>query len=288
MIFARAHPRLVNIKAAIDRSSFQIPVFIAITSDDSEDHIFRTFATARDVFGHIFSLMLNRLRQLHAVETVERLVPISARLRGSVDTEYVLVVQGRAVFWFSAAAARRAAGRRLLLEHARELANAEQSPLYKLDTKTKLTKVLAVLSGVGVIAGGTLVVGHFVTQWTRDRDQAATVLAARVGNAATGIAGPRATADRFFAARQLRSPAALPDDPLSVTSDVRDSALSQSSPADEPPSRRRATGSGQPVARFGGWTLPSAPVSRPSDAMQAGGSSAPGALASPELRKRTG
>ncbi len=129
--------RNVDIDSAIDHSSFQVPVFVALSAEGGEAQVIKTFGTARDVFEHVFSVMLDRLRQRRAVEKVENLVPASAHLKNSENTEYVLFVRGRAIFWFSSAAAKRSAGRRLLMEHARALADAEQAPFYVLSTRAR-------------------------------------------------------------------------------------------------------------------------------------------------------
>jgi hypothetical protein len=159
--------RQVNIESAIDKSSFQMPVFVAISAEGGEAQVGKTFATAREVFDHVFSIVLDRLRQRRAVEAVEGLVPQSAQLTTSRDTEYVLLVRGKAVFWFSGAAAKRAAGRRLLLEHARDLAAAEQAPFYVLNSRAKKVRAAVVATGLLILIAAGFFVQSFVVDWTR-------------------------------------------------------------------------------------------------------------------------
>lgn len=176
-----AKPRAVDIDSAIGHSSYQLPVFVALNVEGGEAQVVKTFAAARDVFDHVFSIMLNRLQQRRAVEKVEMLVPASAHLKNSANTEYVLVVRGKAIFWFSSAAAKRAAGRRLLLEHARELADAEQAPFYVLNTRAKKIRVAVVACGLVTLPVLLVVVGHLPVHWSlpshrRNAERAAPIM----------------------------------------------------------------------------------------------------------------
>jgi hypothetical protein len=160
--------RNVNIESAIDKSSFQIPVFVAISAEGGEAQVIKTFATAREVFDHVFSILLDRLLQRRAVEAVASLVPQPGEVTASRDTEYVLLVRGKAIFWFNGAAAKRAAARRLLLEHARELAEAENAPFYVLNSRTKKVRAALFVASVGIaILGGLFLMPLFVN-WTRE------------------------------------------------------------------------------------------------------------------------
>lgn len=158
--------RNVNIQSAIDKSSFQIPVFVAISVDGGDSQVAKTFASAREVFDKVFSILLDRLRQRQAVEAVERLVPQSAHLSTSRETEYVLLVRGKAIFWFSGAAARRAAGRKLLLEHARDLAKAERAPFYVLNSRPKKLRAAFIATGLAIVIPAGLLLRPFVVNWT--------------------------------------------------------------------------------------------------------------------------
>lgn len=159
--------RNVNIDSAIDQSSFQMPVFVAISSEGSEAQVAKIFATARDVFEHVFSILLDCLLQHRAVEAVEGLVPASAHFESSRDTEYVLLVRGNAIFWFSGVAAKRSAGRRMLLERARELAEAEQAPFYILNTLAKRIRAAVIAFGLFGIIPVAFAITPKVIDWAR-------------------------------------------------------------------------------------------------------------------------
>jgi hypothetical protein len=165
----------INIESAIDKSSFQVPVFVAISEEDGEAQVVKTFATAREVFDHVYSILLDRFRQRRAIDAVHDLMPRSSQTTDSRDTEYVLLVRGKAIFWFSGAAAKRAAGRRLLLEHARDLADAERTPFYKLDTRAKQIRAAIVVTTVAVAVPLAIVVTPVIIDWAHSLRRGATV-----------------------------------------------------------------------------------------------------------------
>jgi hypothetical protein len=170
----RGESRRINVNSAIDRSSFQLPVLVAITSKSADDKVVQIFATAHDVFVHIFSFRIDRLRERLSANKVEKLVPASARLRDSLDDEYVLIVRARAIFWFSGQASRRVEARRLLLEHAHELAKAEWAPSYRLRTRAAVIRAAVTLLGVAAFAAVALLAGQLSTRWASSLDGAAT------------------------------------------------------------------------------------------------------------------
>jgi hypothetical protein len=161
----RTAPRLVNVNSAIDRSSFQLPVLVAISTSGESEHIVQIFATARAVFVEIFSFKIDRLRERLSVDKVEKLVPTSAQLRASLDDEFVLIVRAKAVFWFSGKAVRRTVARQLLLEHALELARTEQAPFYMLRTRASVVRTAVVVLGFAACAGMALLAGQLSTHW---------------------------------------------------------------------------------------------------------------------------
>ena len=158
VIAAAPKPRNIDIDSAIGHSSFQLPVFVALGAEGGEAQIVKTFATAREVFDHVFSVMLDRLGQRDAIRKVVKLVPPSAHVKTSTNTDYVLIVRGRAIFWFGGAAAKRAAARRLLIEHARQLADAEQALFYKLGTRARKRRAAVIAVGL-VLSAGLAVLG---------------------------------------------------------------------------------------------------------------------------------
>lgn len=170
----RVASRPINVNSAIDRSSFQLPVLVAISAKSADDQIVQIFATARDVFVHIFSFRIDRLSERFSVDKVEKLVPASARLRESLDVEYVLIVRARAIFWFSGKASRRAEAGRLLLEHAYELANAERAPFYRLRTRAAVIRAAVTLLGVAAFAAVALFAGQLSIRWASSLDGAGT------------------------------------------------------------------------------------------------------------------
>jgi hypothetical protein len=119
------------------------------------------------VFDHVFSILLDRIRQRRAVEAVAALIPKSARLTASAETEYVLLVRGKAIFWFSGAAAKRTAGRRLLLEHARDLAEAEQAPFYVLNSRARKVRFAIIAAGLMILISAGFLFQPSAVDWAR-------------------------------------------------------------------------------------------------------------------------
>jgi hypothetical protein len=118
----------------------------------------------------VFTVLLYRLLQMVAVRKVEQLVPAEARPTSPDSVEYVVVVRGRAVFWFNGAAGKRDAARQHLLEHAKQLVDAERKPMFDV-ARLRKPAGLAVLAIA--VAAGLILTGWSVASWIAHRPVAA-------------------------------------------------------------------------------------------------------------------